>query len=135
MSLQSDDLPCTMARNILCFGYNICWDNSVIPPHQNNRMMAHNKSNLVSSPSVVQVIVSPNPAKEYAKFNYKISLPSDKTLLIITDINGITICQFDLTTPQGELVWNTKEVSNGVYLYKITDDNDVIRRGKIVVEK
>ena len=67
----------------------------------------------------LSVEVFPNPATERVKFKYK--LPSGQTQgkLTIYSSSGILIRGFVLMAMQGQIVYNTSTLPNGVYFYTV----------------
>lgn len=63
--------------------------------------------------------VYPNPAKDYASFDF--TLPNDETsaILVITNPEGRVIETISVNGNQGQQLWDTKAVPAGTYIYTI----------------
>ncbi len=76
----------------------------------------------------------PNPATVYVAFDY--TLPADETEaeITITGAVGTVIDRLHVSGRQGQKVWDTRNVSNGVYLYTIRC-NGFTQTGKFIISK
>jgi hypothetical protein len=74
-----------------------------------------------------------NPASTLVAFDYKLPIPTSEGLLLITDMSGKAIANFNLKMPQGQQVWDTRGVSKGTYLYVLKAGN-ASKQGKIIVQ-
>lgn len=80
----------------------------------------------------IKITVEPNPAKEWAAFNY--SLPDKETqgVIKITDVTGKIIETFVVSGVQGQRIWDTRKIKQGIYFYTFTV-NGMSNSGKIVI--
>jgi len=78
--------------------------------------------------------VKPNPANQWAAFDY--TLPGDQTtgIITITDVTGHTVDVLNVTGQQGQKLWDTRNLKSGVYIYTLTTGG-FNQSGKIVVSK
>lgn len=81
----------------------------------------------------MSISVKPNPASVYATFDYTLPMDCKKGLISITSGTGKTIQVFELNTTEGQIDWDIREVSSGVYYYRL-ESSGLIKTGKIVVE-
>jgi hypothetical protein len=58
---------------------------------------------------------------------------SSEGILKVTDMNGRFIVQFPVSNPQGQKIWDTREVNKGLYIYTLQAGN-AIKQGKLVVQ-
>jgi hypothetical protein len=79
------------------------------------------------------IIATPNPANNWVAFNYTLPMNSSEGILKVTDMNGRFIVQFPVSNPQGQKIWDTREVNKGLYIYTLQAGN-AIKQGKLVVQ-
>jgi len=79
----------------------------------------------------IKVTVSPNPAKAWTTFTFKLPLGIEKVSGLITDSRGKIIHAFECNGNQ-HYVWDTRNLKNGLYLYTIRAGNKT-KSGKIIV--
>jgi len=63
------------------------------------------------------ITVDPNPARDWAAFDYSLPETADKGLIKISDASGNVVKVIEVTGTQGQYVWDTREVKPGVYFY------------------
>ncbi|NOX47098.1 MAG: T9SS type A sorting domain-containing protein [Chlorobi bacterium] len=82
----------------------------------------------------VEVSVEPNPAREWAAFNY--TLPDSKTegVIKISDVSGKLVTTLNISGKQGQKVWDTRKIKSGVYFYTL-NVSGFNKSGKIVISK
>ncbi len=80
------------------------------------------------------ISAKPNPANSWTAFDYK--LPESKTnaIITITNMMGKVVDKIDIYDQQGQILWDTRNVPSGVYIYTIKCDNLVLS-DKIVIKK
>jgi hypothetical protein len=81
-----------------------------------------------------EVEVNPNPAGEWTTFNYTLPINNSQGVIKISDVNGKTIETLVVSGTQGQKVWDTRKINNGVYFYTI-EMNGLKKSGKIVISK
>lgn len=129
------DLPAVMVQNLLCFGYKICTDNFPVLPEGSGMKHSHHQNKSLLLIDNNKVDVAPNPALTYTAFTYKFPLLNGKAEINITDETGRTIQRFTISDKQGQIIWDTRQVERGIYIYIIRDANSILAKGKVVVEK
>ena len=132
---NGNDLGGMLAQNLLCFGYNICYEYNPNLPEGNYMRMGNSNSYKQALREINKVEVLPNPASTFATFSYKFPLLKSKAAVSISDVTGKIIEQFLIVNRQGQIIWDTRKIANGIYLYQIKDENSVLANGKVVVEK
>ena len=130
----ADDLPGMLAQNLLCFGYGICYDHAPEIPDGGGYRLAKTKGK-TSLGELNKVTASPNPAVTFTTFSYTLPLLKDRAVLSIADVTGRVLKEFTITTKQGQLLWDTREMAKGIYIYQVKDGSGTIAKGKVVVEK
>ena len=76
---------------------------------------------------------APNPAHTWTAFDYVLTPGETNGVITITDNRGNTLATVPLTGNRGQKVWDTRQVSPGLYIYTLTC-NGLSRSGKLVVE-
>jgi len=79
--------------------------------------------------------VYPNPATDNVTFSYAIPYASNNLILTVTNLMGQVIQTFQLPDKSGQIQWNTSALPNGLYLYKLTDQNNILQIGKITISR
>jgi hypothetical protein len=123
-----------MAQNILCFGYQICYDNSN-PLEYTHLKFSKPKisASQILNEAYNKVDVIPNPATVYASFIWNIPLLKSTAEIRIFDANAKIITQKTINTKQGQWVWDTRAIKNGVYYYEVLSENQQLSKGKIII--
>ena len=82
----------------------------------------------------LDITVQPNPAKQWAAFNY--TLPSGVTsgIIIITDISGKIVATLFVNGKQGQKIWDTRHIVQGFYIYTLKAAG-LSKSGKIIINK
>ncbi|PJB60022.1 MAG: hypothetical protein CO098_00285 [Bacteroidetes bacterium CG_4_9_14_3_um_filter_41_19] len=80
----------------------------------------------------LDISVKPNPAKQWAAFDY--TLPGNKTeaTITITNATGSIIEILKVNGQQGQKLWDTRDIISGVYIYTIQTAG-FSQSGKIVI--
>lgn len=123
-----------LARNILCFLYDICIEDVPATPKM-LRIGSNGNNSQNSTPFIASVKVMPNPANEYASFIWNMKSFDKSAILYIHDQNGKIVTTHTIDTKQGQWVWNIKNVPNGVYIYTLKSEKLILNSGKIIVNK
>jgi Secretion system C-terminal sorting domain len=128
---NSDRRAGVLANNILCFHYGICKDYPAILPIVNNQQRkAQGKVQMED----MALKVYPNPANSFVTFDYSKVDVSVTGSIEITDVTGKTIANLDITDKKGSIVWDTRSINNGVYLYKLIREGFPSLNGKFVIQ-
>ena len=123
-----------LARNILCFLYDICIEDVPDRPKilsvGGNATQGHATTLYIAS---IQVL--PNPAHEYASFIWDMKSYDKSSILYIYDQNGKIIVTQPIDTKQGQWVWDLRNTPSGVYVYTLKSDQLTLYSGKVIVSK
>ncbi len=121
------------AKNILSFVYGEKYcDCPEIGEGENKSSSAITQANdLKEDITLLNVTVSPNPAKAWTTFNFDLPLNVNTVYGSISDVQGKIVHTFQCENRQ--YVWNTKNLKNGVYLYTIIAGSKT-ESGKIIID-
>jgi len=122
-----------LAQGILNFAHG--FDYCECPPVNDTSVWKSTHSNnlQVSGNSNLFIEASPNPAKTWVAFDYKLPVYVNKAILQVYDVKGNTITAFTFTDKQGQKVWDIRKIDKGVYLYTLKAGN-LSKSGKLIVE-
>jgi len=82
----------------------------------------------------VEIVVEPNPAKEWVGFNYSLHDDNSESIINISDISGKLVAVLPITGKQGQKIWDTRKIKSGVYFYTL-NVSGFNKSGKIVISK
>jgi hypothetical protein len=86
--------------------------------------------------SLTDLKVYPNPATTFVTFEYKLPEYLSNAHLIITDVTGKVIHSITLSNFEGQYLWDSRQVKNGLYFYTLKDnDGKNIVSGKVSILK
>ena len=82
----------------------------------------------------LSISVKPNPAKQWAAFDY--TLPNDQSTatITITDVTGGKIEALQVSGSQGQKLWDTRNIKPGVYIYTLQSAG-FNQSGKIIISQ
>lgn len=84
---------------------------------------------------LTEVEVYPNPATDYVTFDYELPEYAETAIIVITTIKGDVVQQFDLTKNKNQILWDTRQVENGIYFYALKQDKNTLLSGKVSILK
>lgn len=123
----------SLSNNILCFHYGICKEYPAILPQLNaQRKPIPNIPQLLIG--LINLKVYPNPAQDFVAFDYEFAENFSDVHIEVTDINGKTIEKMYCKDAKNQVVWNTQNISSGVYLYACKQGKEKLAIGKIVIQ-
>jgi len=97
------------------YGYHFC-DCLNITDNQGFKSTAINPA-LLNQAYGVSLTVDPNPAREWAAFDYTLPEAESKGVIRITNALGKVVKAVDVTGTQGQYIWDTRDAKPGVYFY------------------
>ena len=125
------------AQNLLCFGYGICLDYPVIPSDNlqpKSLLVAGNPQDVINQ-FYYKIDVSPNPASTHTTFEWDFPTLEESVNLTITDVSGKPVKSYIIRTKQGQILWDTRNIKNGIYLYSVLSGEKVLSSGKLIISK
>ncbi len=129
---ESTGLAGMQARNILAFvyGYDYCDCPSEVEEGLKAKPAATPPLHKLHEP---QIEAHPNPASTWVSFDYQLAGMAETALLEITDTQGRQLHRVELSNKQGQYVWDTRQVSPGLYYYTLKT-KQASKTGKLVIE-
>ena len=120
------------ARSILEYAYGY---NYYICPNLNGTVAYKNSSINIVKPDKsnnIKITVRPNPAREWTIFDYQLPDDISKGVIKITDVYGKLIESITISGNQGQWIWNTRNIKQGIYFYNLNTSGFSIS-GKIII--
>ena len=114
-----------MAKGVLCFFYNICFENEISEEVSPRNLFQNNAENETE----LSVIVYPNPTENQLNISFSASLTESAEMQIF-DITGRCVKSLKLTNSFSTV--NIDNLTNGIYFYRILYKENIISRDKIV---
>lgn len=122
------------ARNILEFAYDYHYCNCQYIS-DTTVMKTSGAINLnMGEITGLSINVKPNPASDWIQFSYKLPYNALTGEILITDISGKFIDRLNVTGAKGMKLWDTQNITQGVYLYTLIS-NGFSHTGKIVISR
>jgi hypothetical protein len=84
--------------------------------------------------SGIEITVVPNPAIDWAAFNYTLPANATSGVIAISDASGREVASMHVSGKQGQQIWDTRTVKPGVYFYTL-NAGGFSKHGKIVISK
>jgi hypothetical protein len=82
----------------------------------------------------LSITVKPNPASQWAAFDYTLPAGYTSATICISDLSGKTIEQMHVKGAQGQQLWDTRNIKPGVYLYTLKVEA-FSQSGKIIISR
>ena len=118
---SSSGLAGTQARSILEASY----DHHYVNCPCLDGIVGHKNSNIninmdaLNKISGINISVKPNPAKQWAAFDYTLPENATNAKITIRDVTGKVIEVLHVTGQQGQKLWDTRQIKQGVYIYTL----------------
>ncbi len=80
----------------------------------------------------MNISVKPNPAKQWASFDFSLPDGQAEGTIQISNANGKIVDILPVSGKQGQILWDTRKIPNGMYLY-ILKTGSLNKSGKIVI--
>ncbi len=93
---------------------------------------SHKEKNAFADVYGINISVKPNPARDWAAFDYTIPESQSSAILTITDGSGRIIEELYLKGQQGQEIWDTRSLKSGTYIYEFVS-GELKQTGKIVI--
>lgn len=107
-------------------GFTYCWASCT--------QCDSSAANIIES-NITNVSVSPNPCENFTTFNFNLK-NSNETNISIYDLTGKlvdNVINSVITRGSQSVEYNTSNLNNGIYIYKINSDNEDIT-GKLIIK-
>jgi len=131
---NSNGTAAAQAKGILEFAYGYHYCNCIEGDGTGYKSSGNFNYDAFSKVFGPDVEVKPNPAGEWTTFNYSLPAIDSDGVIKISDVNGKIIETFVVSGTQGQKVWDTRKINNGVYLFTF-ESNGISKSGKIVISK
>ncbi len=133
---SSNGIAAGQAQGILNFAYG--YNYYPFPNLYDSTM----KSSLIPNPEYINqqipekrhfINALPNPASQWVAFDYTLPWPAQKGTIIISDISGREIHSRQINQTNGQIIWDTRGLAPGVYLYSIQVSGKLIDKRKLII--
>ncbi|MEZ4773445.1 MAG: T9SS type A sorting domain-containing protein [Bacteroidia bacterium] len=115
-------------------GHFLKYDGQVVRPLIRILGLSHTVGVEAATPP--QVRVYPNPAAGDVRMEWELPPGSRNAEIRVRDIQGREVARQTVSTQEGQWLWDTREMPDGIYLYELrTEAKEVLAQGKIVVKK
>jgi hypothetical protein len=131
---NADGKAVLMAKGILEYAYGYHYCNCIGVDNSGYKSSNALKPGAFEKMFGVEITVKPNPAKDWAVFNYSLPDSDAEGEIRISDVSGKQIASLTITGKQGQKIWDTREIKSGVYFYTL-NFSGFNKSGKIVVSK
>jgi len=131
---SSKSIAGAQARNILEAGYGYHFYNC---PNLNDTSAYKGGiilAEALNQISDMKISVKPNPAGQWAAFDYILPEGQSIATITITDLAGKTIEVLQVSGQQGQKLWDTRQIKAGVYLYTLKTAG-FSKTGKLTINK
>ena len=125
IATNTDGLSAAMAKGVLCFFYNICFENE-IPEEVSSRNLFQNNA---EDETELSVVVYPNPTENQLNILFSASLTESAEMQIF-DITGRCVQSGKLTNSFSTI--SMDNLTSGIYFYRIIYKENIIARDKLV---
>lgn len=93
------------------------------------------KSSIYNSRFITIHDVYPNPVTDYANIEYHLHVDQVKTKIVIHNILGNAVTQYDLSNSETKVKILAEQFSAGIYFYTLYIDNEGVMTRKLIVKK
>jgi hypothetical protein len=133
----TNDDAAFQARNILCFFFDECVEESInlVNNTSSARIIQVENPMLELTESLTNLKVYPNPATDYVNFDYELPEYVRNATVVITTMTGKVVQQFDLKDTKGQVLWDTRTAENGIYFYALKQGKTTLASGKVSIIK
>lgn len=90
--------------------------------------------NLLGESFGLDISVKPNPAKEWAAFEYSLIEEENSGEIVITNTSGKVIEMLHLAANKGQVLWDTRKLPASIYVFTIKCSG-YSKSGKLVISK
>lgn len=126
------DIPGTWARNVLCFGYDICLAEPGGAAGGNKALRPVSPAAAAHAQPVLTV--QPNPASTWVAIGYQLTGELKNAHARILDAAGREVGSLPLNALTGQQVWDTRRVPAGVYSVELYNAGSRLDTQRVVVQ-
>ncbi len=124
----------TQAKGILEFAYGYHYCDCINADTSGYKSSSSFNPNAFEKMYNIEIAVEPNPAKDWAAFNYILPNSGSEAVIKISDVSGKLVAAFTITGKQGQKIWDTRKIKSGVYFYTL-NISGFNKSGKLVISK
>jgi len=77
--------------------------------------------------------VYPNPANNFATFNYSYAANVNNAKIVVADLLGKVILSIPLSNKEGKTTIDTKNITNGIYVYSLQLNGRNVNTKKLII--
>ncbi|MCU0319401.1 MAG: hypothetical protein MUE88_04925, partial [Flavobacteriales bacterium] len=126
------DRPSVWAQNLLCWFYDRC----TVPPSGGDETPKSAKPQ--RRPLVVEnapmLAVQPNPATTWATFTITLDHEPVNAMVVVRDAQGRITHQELVNGPEVQLVWDTRQMAQGLYSVELLEDGKRLQAERLIVQ-
>lgn len=122
----------TQAANILQFAYGYSYPQCAVMVTNPTKSFKIKNNDLINKLSDAKIKAYPNPANNWTAFYYELPELVRTGSIEISDIKGHNIKIFMINNQKGEIIWDTREIIAGEYLYTCKFGNK-LKSGKLII--
>ena len=133
---EAYDRPSSLISNLLCVMYGDCR-----PPFTGGDEAGEPKSlPYTPIPSTWEHLaptmsLKPNPAHTWVAIDYRMVLPAEDVFLLVQDSHGRTVHSERLPQKEGQVVWDTRAVSQGTYMVIIRHGKYHVKSEQLIIQR
>jgi hypothetical protein len=120
------------AQNILEFAYNYEYTGcAALPdePIKSSKTIRTKPSKSILEPSISAF---PNPSKEWCAIKYSFPIGESTAVIQINDFKGHLFKTYNINHSHGQVVWDVRDISAGLYYISLKTDQ-FVKTGKLIV--
>jgi hypothetical protein len=125
----------TLAWNLITLHTGETKDYKFKFPNDIDRRRKSSKPQLVLGQQRTDIKIYPSPANEYVIFEYNLPEEIKEATIFVMDFSGKVISELSTKNYRGILNWDTRDIAQGIYVYKILYQERTISIGKITIIK
>jgi hypothetical protein len=110
------------------------YDTFGVPVSAKTTFEYHLSANFISEDKLVFKGLYPNPASQYAHFDYNLPATSGNSHLIIRNMLGVEMENISIENRSGKKAIDVNSYPSGIYFYTLVVDGKVIQSKKLIVK-
>ncbi len=105
----------------------------IFPTSDQQQIIGPPPSNTNTVLESASIEAQPNPARQTTEFIYRLPNGVESGRIIITDIDGRQVADFEVSGEMGTMVWDIKQQREGIFLYRLVIDNKTLIAKRLVI--